>query len=151
MKEAHAIPVSNIKPFIMGGHATITLHNINEDRHLTYKISLPKKVEEGKPYPLFVGVLTGPNNEESYTYLGLIWGALDGNLKFVHAKKSKIGWDATSSKAFRWFFNHVVDGKDFPAGFEALHHGHCGVCGRKLTTPESIEAGIGPVCLGKVA
>lgn len=28
--------------------------------------------------------------------------------------------------------------------------GHCGVCGRELTNNESIEAGIGPVCSGKM-
>lgn len=28
--------------------------------------------------------------------------------------------------------------------------GHCGHCGRTLTNPESIEAGIGPVCRGKM-
>lgn len=28
--------------------------------------------------------------------------------------------------------------------------GSCGVCGRTLTNPESIEAGIGPVCRGKM-
>jgi hypothetical protein len=28
--------------------------------------------------------------------------------------------------------------------------GHCGHCGRTLTNPDSIEAGIGPVCRGKM-
>lgn len=28
--------------------------------------------------------------------------------------------------------------------------GHCGVCGRTLTNPDSIERGIGPVCAGKM-
>lgn len=27
--------------------------------------------------------------------------------------------------------------------------GHCGICGRTLTDPDSIAAGIGPVCAGK--
>lgn len=31
------------------------------------------------------------------------------------------------------------------------HTGVCGKCGRTLTDPESIDAGIGPVCAGKVA
>ena len=26
------------------------------------------------------------------------------------------------------------------------HNGHCSICGKKLSTPESIENGIGPVC-----
>lgn len=28
--------------------------------------------------------------------------------------------------------------------------GHCGVCGRTLTNPESIDAGIGPICAGRM-
>jgi len=28
--------------------------------------------------------------------------------------------------------------------------GHCGHCGRTLTNPESLEAGIGPICRGKM-
>lgn len=28
--------------------------------------------------------------------------------------------------------------------------GHCGVCGRTLTDPDSINAGIGPICAGKM-
>lgn len=31
-----------------------------------------------------------------------------------------------------------------------VHSGRCSVCGRTLTNPESIERGIGPVCLGKM-
>lgn len=31
-----------------------------------------------------------------------------------------------------------------------IRSGKCGVCGRKLTTPESLKAGIGPVCAEKL-
>jgi hypothetical protein len=31
-----------------------------------------------------------------------------------------------------------------------LRSSHCGVCGRKLSTPDSIRAGIGPICAGKL-
>lgn len=33
----------------------------------------------------------------------------------------------------------------------AMESGNCWVCGRQLTTLESIEAGIGPVCAGRRA
>ena len=30
------------------------------------------------------------------------------------------------------------------------HKGHCCVCGKTLTTPESIKNGIGPFCAGTI-
>ena len=34
---------------------------------------------------------------------------------------------------------------------DGWHEGRCGRCGRKLTVPESIEAGYGPECINLVA
>jgi hypothetical protein len=31
------------------------------------------------------------------------------------------------------------------------HEGRCGACGRRLTTPESISSGLGPVCAGRIS
>jgi hypothetical protein len=35
-------------------------------------------------------------------------------------------------------------------GYRLLVEGTCVRCNRRLTTPESIESGIGPVCAGRV-
>ena len=53
-----------------------------------------------------------------------------------------------SVQAFIWFLNRIEADKPTD-GFEFWHEGKCGRCGRKLTVPESIEAGIGPECAGK--
>ena len=36
-----------------------------------------------------------------------------------------------------------------PEGYTLLRESRCCVCNRKLTVPESIEAGIGPECAGR--
>lgn len=36
------------------------------------------------------------------------------------------------------------------AGILGRRHGVCVVCGRQLTNPESVEAGIGPICAGRL-
>lgn len=43
-----------------------------------------------------------------------------------------------------------VAGQPLPAGLEAHEESRCGVCGRALTDPVSIERGIGPECFGKL-
>ena len=67
--------------------------------------------------------------------------------KFVHGRKSRVGEDAPSARAFRWIWSRFVSDKDF-APAEFWHEGRCGRCGRKLTVPASIERGLGPVCAG---
>ena len=37
-----------------------------------------------------------------------------------------------------------------PLTLTVFHDGKCGRCGRKLTVPESIQSGLGPVCAGQV-
>ena len=43
-----------------------------------------------------------------------------------------------------WTFR-AAEGGDLRT-VRALHSGCCGRCGRKLTVPESIDTGLGPVC-----
>jgi len=42
-----------------------------------------------------------------------------------------------------------VAGEAMPAGLEVFEESRCGVCGRALTDPVSIERGIGPECYGR--
>ena len=66
------------------------------------------------------------------------------------AKVSKIGEDADSAKAWRWFDANLQAGR-VPEQLEVWHEGRCGRCGRALTVPESIERGIGPECVGIIS
>lgn len=134
----------NIKQFVLAGNATFTIYSKKSGSHLTFKV---KKLNEKSPY--FVSVLNGPDNYENYQYLGCIFQDRD-SFVYKHGKKSHIGADAVSNKAFSWFFNGIIHGKDFSESAEFYHEGKCARCGRKLTTPESITEGIGPICKGKM-
>jgi hypothetical protein len=46
----------------------------------------------------------------------------------------------------RWAVKAVAKGS-LPEGYKIQHEGKCCRCGRTLTTPESIERGIGPECV----
>jgi len=130
------------KRFLLAGNARVTFVSEKTGARFTYRVR-SKKTDDGSAVH-FVGVLTGSNNEDDYTFLGTIF---DG-AKFVHGKKAKIAPTAPSAKAFGWAWSHLATGA-LPPSCEVHHEGRCGRCGRGLTVPESIESGLGPICAGK--
>jgi len=132
--------VNSIKSrdFFLGGHALFTVSN-PQGSYYTYKIQRP----EGRSPRYFVNLLTGPDNESSYTYLGI----LDpGSFDFRLTRASRLGIDTAPVKVLRWALTIFRNGNRPPAGYAVQHQGKCCRCGRTLTTPESIDRGIGPDC-----
>ena len=131
-----------IQTYILAGRGTLTIVSPSGAR-FTYKLRLadedPNDVT-GHVRPIFVKVLTGPDNTNSYTYIGCLWQGV-----YKHGRKSRISADAQSVRAFSWFMRDIKRAVDH--GIEVWHEGKCGKCGRKLTVPESIEQGFGPVCM----
>jgi len=132
----------DIKRFIFGGRAIMTLESKRTGRWFTYKLKRAKKDDDKSPF--FVSVLTGNDNESAYTYMGTIFNN-DGKLTFVLTKNSKIGKDALSYKAFNFFFNLLLVNR-LHEEIDVYHRGICSVCNRSLTTPDSLKKGIGPIC-----
>ena len=102
---------------------------------------------ENKTKPMFISAMTGSDNENSYTYLGQVWKNPKGFTWAVGAK-SPISEDAPTQKAIAWLLKHIKANRMLPDGAEFWHEGRCGICNRKLTVPESIASGIGPICAG---
>ena len=86
------------------------------------------------------------DNDSAYTYMGTIFDKGD-RLEFSLTKNSKIGSDALSYKAFTFFFKLLLENK-LHEEIAIYHRGICSVCGKNLTTPESLKNGIGPFCMG---
>jgi hypothetical protein len=126
--------------FMLAGKATVTFRSAKTGTHFTYKIQLGEKRQPNDPDTWFVKVLTGPDNSNSFTYMGMI-----RNGRFGLTRASKIGSDATSYKTFTWVFDNLQKGV-MPELLEIWHEGRCGKCGKKLTVPESIATGFGPDC-----
>lgn len=129
--------------FFTAGNATFTVTN-PAGEHYTFKISRPRSADE--TCPLFVSLLNGSDNESSYVYMGIL--REDGTVK--RTAKSRVGDEATSMKVVRWALSQFKKGVALPQGYTCQHEGQCCRCGRKLTTPESIDSGIGPECAAKV-
>jgi len=130
-----------IREFVLAGNARITLASRKTGARFTYRVRRPK--DGDGPVSHFVDVLSGPENEADYAYLGHY---RDG--RFSHGRKSKVGADAPSARAWRWFDTVVILHRRVPQELEVWHEGRCGRCGRVLTVPESIARGIGPECAG---
>ena len=122
--------------FFAAGNSTFTVSN-NKGEHYTFKIM---KAEQWEKW--FVRLLTGPDNESSYTYLGKF-----ENNRLEMTAKSKMLPDSKPVQVFNWAIKQVNDRKPLPDGYAIQHCGKCGRCGRKLTVPSSIESGFGPECI----
>jgi hypothetical protein len=126
--------------FFEGGRAVFTVAN-GKGEHYTYRIGRSKPEQ-----PLFVGLLTGPNNEADYTYMG-IYAPETGSVRLT--AKSKFTPDTKPVKVIQWAVKVIREGKPLPEGYSVQHEGRCCRCGRTLTDPLSIERGIGPECWEK--
>lgn len=150
------VGLDNIKRYVFGGHAVFTLVSKKTGTRYTYKLQLPKHDENSrypapdpKTGPFFAKVLTGPENESDYTFLGTT-RLRDGRPSYTHSGKSRVSSTAPSVVAFEWFLR-ALDGDRISKldAVEVFHTGTCCRCGRALTVPESVASGIGPVCAGR--
>lgn len=123
--------------FFSGGNATFTVSNPTGE-HYTFKIRKPKETT-----PYFVSLLSGPDNESDYTYLG-VYNPDKQEIKLT--AKSRFTPDSKPYRVIQWAVRHV---NNLPPGYAIQHNGKCCRCGRTLTVPESIETGIGPECAKK--
>lgn len=127
--------------FLLAGRARFTFVSEKTGTRFTFRVT-----QKDATSPHFVSVLTGSDNESSYTYMGCIFG----DKTFRATRGSKVSQDAASFKAFAWAWSYLSRG-EMPPSMELWHEGRCGRCGRALTVPESIESGIGPVCESREA
>jgi hypothetical protein len=128
-----------VKRFVLGGNAIITLESGITSKHFTYKITRSKNDEN----LYFVKLLNGADNLSDYTYIGCYYA----DTKYFYPNKRYKGsvvysWPK-SLQAINFMFKFL---DNIPDKLHVYHEGRCCVCGRRLTTPESIEAGVGPEC-----
>lgn len=127
--------------FVLAGNAYFTLVSTSTGRRFTYRVA--KKKGE---LIWFASVLRGSDNTTDYDYMGVI-----DKRGFRATGKSRIPIYADSHRAFAWFYRqlmlpHAPLSSPAEVGLEVWHDGRCGRCGRHLTVPESVAAGIGPEC-----
>jgi hypothetical protein len=126
-------PVTPLASVIHDGTYTVAFE---DGKHVTLKF----KTSKGKQW---VGYLNGPDNWTNYQSFGWVE---DGKLVMFAKYRGQLNRQQGA-------VSRLLKGNDAQlAGLKSygMASGKCGICGRKLTTPESIERGIGPECITKL-
>lgn len=134
--------------FITGGNALFTLTSAKSGNHYTFKAQRPKS-DQGDP-PIFVKVLTGPDNSWNgdWLFLGTMF-SVDGDVIASLVPGRKGHPNAASFKALDWALRHMTARNVIPGDLTIQHEGRCCRCNRVLTHPASTSSGIGPECAKK--
>lgn len=141
--QEHIIDQEKALEFILGGNSIFTVRKVVDQSRKTFKVYKSKKYAD----KFRVYVLTGPDNTKSYTEIGLI--TMD-ELKNVRFEAHNYLGNKDYITLFERIFMSFSIGLVMPS-IEMWHSGRCCRCGRVLTVPESIAAGIGPECAFKTS
>ena len=142
-----------IRAYIEGGNATLTIQSKASQDRFTFRFRQPKNERDPAHHkPIWVSVLTGSDNESSYTFIGSIFPDRS-TTEIRPSARSKVALDAPSAQAVQWLLRQAYLGSNDEALFGRAtiwHEGRCGRCGRKLTVPESVSSGFGPECITRI-
>ncbi len=124
------------KAYALSGKAILTLEG--KSKRFTYSVEIKDMGTENLGATHWVYLLRGPDNTSDFEFLG---GIVDQHKRFYVSPKSRLSASSPATKAFAWFWTHIEDTQ-----VSVYHAGTCGRCGRLLTTPESVQRGLGPEC-----
>lgn len=124
----------------------VTLVSPRTGNHRTFRIYTRPEDSDFAPGKRVLYLLIGPDQIWNTNWKGFAFVSDRG----VHVWKSKRG-DAGEKSKFEIYADMIENREKWQArGVEYKFEGRCRVCNRTLTNPESIDAGIGPVCAEKV-
>jgi hypothetical protein len=123
-------------------NGTFTVTNLKTGTYRTFRIRTQAKDSHFMPGKRIFSMLTGPDNGSSYTSIGFVYDNTDALRIRVWEKKKGTQFEAMAR--FVENLGKFVDNGTVEVQWSAC----CRKCNRPLTTPESLERGIGPVCAG---
>lgn len=127
-----------LRDFVFAGNSLFTVSNSDSGNYVTFRV---KKHKEDDVW--FVSTL---GQYGQFVFIGTCFS----DKKYKHSKNSDTPYNDQKVVVFNWMLNKFWKNQDDYPMVKVYHHGRCGACYKTLTTPESIKAGIGPVCSGKI-
>lgn len=130
----------NIYLYVYGGRGRFTMTSKKSGVSYEYKLSTMSK---GHPRYDENTYYVSVKHEHGFGFMGVFKSDED---KYIHPRSSDYKYDSKPVAGFLWLIKILKSDSEFPSDMEFRHMGVCSICGRSLTTPESIKLGIGPVC-----
>jgi hypothetical protein len=115
-------------------NGTVTMENPETGNHRTVRIKTQSADSKFAPGERIIGMLSG---SDRYTNFG-----------FVKSNGSIILWKKFKDTSFEMIARMIQNRSFFESNKGIVYHdaGCCRRCNRKLTTPISVQSGIGPYC-----
>lgn len=139
-----SITPSQFRNFIFGGRSVFTLENKGTGSYITFKIREIKKKGKVVPNQFAVNMKSLGDNDSGYSMLGFLDIKKPYFKAWGHVDRNHVGY-----KTLYWLLRNLESLENFE-DLVIYHEGACCKCSMPLTTPESIDKGIGPVCLDRM-
>ena len=145
-------PETEVRNPLATHNGLFTVRSTRTGEHRTFRVRTQPADARFAPGRRVLALLSGPENETSYTgfaFLETYGDPLQPEVR-VHVWGKRRGPPGAPS-AYETLARFLERLPGFIAqGKAALNYaGACRVCNRTLTTPESVRDGIGPVCAGR--
>ena len=123
-----------------------TLHNEVTGNNRTFRIEKNPTNAKFAPDTLALGLLVGPENDGESSYKTF---AFVNDTDVVTWKKYR---ESKYNVLAQLVAGTLLENPKYnvPPTLKLIHAGRCFRCGRPLTTPQSIETGLGPICAEKL-
>ena len=140
--------------YILGGEATFTTLSVKTGKRFTFKCVQSKEWDPTlkKDMPKerwFISVLSGPDNNSDYSYIGTIDSKENNKWILRLTKKSKVSSESDSFKAITTILDYLQNNVKFIDSLreklKIYHDGSCSKCGKTLTTPVSVATSFRPI------
>jgi hypothetical protein len=122
-----------------------TVESATDSRHRTFRIKTSPRTQK-----TVIGLMTGSNNLKDYTWFGYINGS---DIRFWRTAYVGSGWERVegtlpiSQDEIRECFAAITNNTEAAGLRFAREYQNCSRCGIVLTTPESLDRGLGPECV----
>ena len=142
---------NDVRRFLYAGDAVLTLESRKTGKHFTYRVMRKGGDVGSATAAWFVKILV---DGDKWIYMGMLYPPDRGRLHGLRrTKASQFSDELPSWRAFDFLLKSLQSrsGNDeMPPSLTVRHEGRCGRCRRALTTPASIDLGIGPICAAEM-
>lgn len=131
----------------LAGRAVLTFRNLETGTHMTVKLKQWRDRQDRKiKLPIYsVEISMLGDRWNGYVKAGTLrtdsWTVTPGR---------GVSLDSRTGRALTWLTAAIQNPERIRGRVGLFHEGRCCECGLPLTHPESINTGLGPVCLGRV-